>query len=225
MSIARRIEQIRQEIPDTVRLIAVTKQVPVSAMREAYAAGLRDFAENRLQDALPKQAELQDLADLRWHFIGHLQTNKAQKAIAHFQWIHSVDSLKLAQKLDQLIENSSYSPQVCLQVKVLPDPDKYGWEITDLMDSLPALDALRSLQIRGLMAILPLGLSPAEMGDAFDRARELAQTIQQNSHLTLGELSMGMSGDYGLAIEHGATAIRLGRAIFGERMPERSALF
>ncbi len=217
--IARRINQIRQQIPANVRLIAVTKQVSVEAMREAYAAGIRDFGENRIQEALPKQEQIQDLPDICWHFIGHLQINKAKKAIEHFEWIHSVDSLKIAQRLDRLAAKLPKQPQVCLQVKILPDPNKYGWDISELLAALPELDRCNHLKIRGLMTILPLGLSESEMLAAFEATRSLAEKIKQQnwSNLSLEELSMGMSADYLLAVKAGATMIRLGRIIFGER--------
>ena len=217
--IAQRINQIRQQIPANVRLIAVTKQVSVEAMREAYAVGIRDFGENRIQEALPKQEQLQDLPDICWHFIGHLQINKAKKAIEHFEWIHSVDSLKIAQRLDRLAAKLPKQPQVCLQVKVLPDPNKYGWDVSELLAALPELDRCNHLKIRGLMTILPLGLSESEMLAAFEATRSLAEKIKQQnwSNLSLEELSMGMSADYLLAVKAGTTMIRLGRIIFGER--------
>ncbi|MDY7021126.1 MAG: YggS family pyridoxal phosphate-dependent enzyme, partial [Cyanobacteriota bacterium] len=119
-SIAERIAEIRAQIPDVVRLVAVTKTVSVEAMRAAYAAGVRDFGENRIQEAMEKQEQLQDLPDITWHLIGHVQSNKAIKAVQHFQWIHSVDSLKLAKRLDKLAQESDCQPKVCLQVKILP---------------------------------------------------------------------------------------------------------
>jgi hypothetical protein len=218
-SIAERIATVRDQLPAGVRLIAVTKQVPVDAMREAYLAGVRDFAESRLQEAEAKIAQLKDLPDLNWHLIGHLQSNKAKKALEQFQWIHSCDNLKLAQRLNRLATELSLKPNVCLQVKVVPDPDKYGWSIPELLADLPELDQCTALQIRGLMTILPLGLSPEESLQVFDRTRELALKIgQQNwSNLHMQELSMGMSDDYLLAVQAGATQVRLGRIIFGER--------
>jgi pyridoxal phosphate enzyme (YggS family) len=189
-------------------------------MREAYAAGIRDFAENRLQEALSKQEQLQDLRDLNWHFIGHLQTNKARKAIENFQWIHSVDNLKIAQRLDRLAQELSLQPQVCLQVKVLPDPNKYGWEINQLLSDLPQLDRCQYLNIQGLMTILPLDLSDAQILAAFETTYELAQKIKQQNwaHIHMNQLSMGMSGDYTLAIQAGATMVRLGTILFGARV-------
>jgi pyridoxal phosphate enzyme (YggS family) len=217
--ITERIAHIRQQLPAGVRLIAVTKQVSVDAMREAYAAGIRDFGESRTQEAEAKVAQLKDLPNLNWHLIGHLQNNKAKKALEQFQWIHSCDSLKLAQRLNRLAAELSLRPQVCLQVKVVPDPDKYGWTVPELLADLPELDQCDAIQIQGLMTILPLGLSQQESLAVFERTRELAEKIRQQnwSNLQMHELSMGMSGDYPLAVQAGATMVRLGRIIFGER--------
>ncbi len=217
MSIAQRIEIIRQEIPNSVRLIAVTKQVSVSVMREAYKAGIRDFGENRLQEALLKQEQLIDLEDICWHFIGHLQTNKAKKIVENFQWIHTIDNLNLLQRLDRLSANLSSPPQLCLQIKLLPDPNKYGWQISELLTLLPELESCRNSKIQGLMTILPFGLRTEESLTAFQSLSNLAQQVNQQSSLYLKELSMGMSNDYSLAVTAGTTMIRLGRILFGER--------
>lgn len=218
-SIAERIVNIRQQLPTGVRLIAVTKQVAVEAMREAYSAGVRDFGESRIQEAEVKIAQLSDLPDLNWHLIGHLQSNKVKKALEQFQWIHSCDNLKLAQRLNRIATELALKPKICLQVKVAPDPDKYGWSVPELLADLPELDQYDALQIRGLMTILPLGLSEQESLQVFERTRELALTIGQQhwSNLQIEELSMGMSDDYHLAVQAGATMVRLGRTIFGER--------
>jgi pyridoxal phosphate enzyme (YggS family) len=218
-SILHNINQIRDKIPATVRFIAVTKTVSAEAIRVAYQAGIRDFGENRVQEAVEKQAQLQDLIDVNWHLIGHLQSNKAITAIEQFDWIHSVDSLKLARRLDRLAEEKQHSPQICLQVKVLPDPDKFGWTAKELLEDLPKLDELQHIKVRGLMTILPQGLNPSEAKEAFDSTRELSEQIRQQnwSHIQMQELSMGMSSDYPLAVESGATMIRLGQIIFGAR--------
>lgn len=215
-SICENIDRIRQQIPPSTRVIVVSKQASVPQIRTAYSTGIRDFAENRLQDAILKQEQLQDLTDICWHFIGHIQSKKAKKIITHFSWIHSVDSLKLAERLDRLSKELSLSPQACLQVKILEDPDKYGWHPNELWNDLPALDSLQHLQIRGLMTILPLGLSEGEALSAFEKLKSLANAIEQQnpSNLKMKELSMGMSGDYTLAVRAGATMIRPGRIIF-----------
>ena len=217
--ITEQIIKIRASLPESVRLIAVTKTVSVEAMRIAYQAGIRDFAENRVQEATEKQPQLQDLSDITWHLIGHLQSNKAAKALELFQWIQSVDSLKLALRLDHLAAELGCQPQVCLQVKILPDPNKFGWTIPELLAELPQLNECQNLKIKGLMTIPPLGLSESETLDVFARTRELAETIQHQNwtNIEMQELSMGMSEDYSLAIQKGATMIRLGRIIFGQR--------
>ena len=218
-TIGARLDQIRQTIPDQVRLIAVSKQASVNAMRIAYEAGIRDFGESRIKEATAKQAELQDLPDITWHFIGHLQGNKANKAIALFQWIHSVDNLKLAQRLDRLAAEFNHSPNVCLQVKIVTDETKSGWAVPELLNDLLALDQCHHLQMMGLMTIPPYGLDPAETLSIFTRTHELADKIRQQqwSNLPIHHLSMGMSDDYPLAIQAGATMIRLGRILFGDR--------
>ncbi len=219
MKIEQRIKEIQQEIPRHIRLIAVSKQVSSDKIRIAYEAGVRDFAENRLQEAIAKQEELQDLTDICWHFIGHLQTKKARKVLTNFHWIHSLDSLKLAQKLNSLAAEIDNKPKLLLQVKPLADPNKYGWQIPELLNDLDALDNLPNLHVKGLMTILPWGLAPEQNLTAFKTVEELADKIRQQnySRLQMQELSMGMSGDYPLAIKAGSTMIRLGRTIFGER--------
>lgn len=219
--IAERLTQIRQTLPESVKLIAVTKQVSVEVLRAAYGAGVRDFGESRIQETADKQAQLADLPNITWHLIGHLQSNKAAKALELFQWIHSVDSLKLAQRLNQIAADLSQKPTLCLQVKVLPDPTKYGWTIPELLNDLPALDQCTHLNTVGLMAIPPYGLEPSETLAVFTRTRDLAEQIRQDGakikHLKMQELSMGMSDDYPIAVEAGATMIRLGRTLFGDR--------
>jgi PLP dependent protein len=221
LTIAERITQIRQNfLPDSVKLIAVTKQVSVEAMREAYVAGVRDFGESRIQEAQAKQGQLADLTDITWHFIGRLQSNKARKALELFQWIHSVDSLKLAQQLNKIAEENHLKPQVCLQVKIDSDPQKTGWTVPHLWADLPQLDNCHHLQICGLMTIPPLGLNESQVKSVFDRTHALLTEIQAQNWLNLQQmqqLSMGMSGDYKQAIASGSTMVRLGRILFGER--------
>jgi PLP dependent protein len=216
MSIAQNIATIQQDLPASVKLLAVTKQASVAQMREAYAVGIRDFGESRIQDAQTKQQELADLPDICWHLIGHLQGNKVRKALQLFDWIHSVDSLRLLQQIDRVATELATTPNICLQVKVLPDPDKYGWTVPELMADLPQIAECHQLQIKGLMAIPPLGLTSDQTRGFFDRVRELSCQLNQQPglNLQLSELSMGMSGDYRLAIAAGSTIIRPGSTIF-----------
>jgi PLP dependent protein len=219
MSIADNIETIRQDLPASVKLMAVSKYVSVDLMREAYSVGIRDFGESRIQEAQTKQQELADLPDICWHLIGHLQGNKVRKAVQIFDWIHSVDSLKLVQQIDRVAAELATSPNICLQVKILPDPDKFGWTIPELLADLPEIDACQQLKVRGLMAIPPLGLNISQTQQFFERVRDLSHQISQmdRSNLQMSELSMGMSGDYLPAVAAGATIIRLGNIIFGDR--------
>ncbi len=216
MSIAQNIATIQQDLPAPVKLLAVTKQASVAQMREAYAVGIRDFGESRIQDAQTKQQELADLPDICWHLIGHLQGNKVRKALQLFDWIHSVDSLRLLQQIDRVATELATRPNICLQVKVLLDPDKYGWTVPELLADLPQIADCQQVKIKGLMAIPPLGLTSTQTSDFFDRVRELSLQINQQPglNLQLSELSMGMSGDYRLAIAAGSTIIRPGSIIF-----------
>lgn len=214
---AKRVAQL--ELPDHVRLIAVSKTFPAADIRSAYNAGLRDFGENKIQEAIAKQIELADLTDITWHFLGHLQTNKARKAIQYFDWIHSVDSLKLARRLDQISAELSRSPICCLQLKLLRDPNKYGWTQTDLQQSLADLAQLSHIKLEGIMTIPPYGLSPSEAQMVFEQAYALGESIanHQETPLPIRYFSMGMSQDFPLAISAGANVVRLGTTLFGAR--------
>ncbi|MCF2972021.1 YggS family pyridoxal phosphate-dependent enzyme [Synechococcus sp. Nb3U1] len=213
-----RIQTVRERIPAHVEIMAVSKGYSADHIRAAYQAGIRHFGESRVQEARQKQAELQDLSDIIWHLIGHLQTNKVKPALKQFAWIDSVDSLRLAKLLNQKAWELQLSPKLCLQVKLAPDPNKSGWSIAELLQSLPQLDQLLQVQISGLMTILPLGLDSEAALELFRKLVELADHIQRSGyeHLNLQTLSMGMSDDYPLAVEAGSNLIRLGRSLFAD---------
>ncbi|MCJ2542923.1 YggS family pyridoxal phosphate-dependent enzyme [Thermostichus vulcanus] len=213
-----RIQAVREQIPEHVEIMAVSKGYSADHIRAAYQAGIRHFGESRVQEAAQKQAQLQDLPDIIWHLIGHLQTNKVKPALKQFAWIDSVDSLRLAKLLNQKAWELHLSPKLCLQVKLAPDPNKSGWSISELLQSLPQLDQLLQVQISGLMTILPLGLDSETALELFRKLVELADHIQRSGyeHLNLQTLSMGMSEDYPLAVAAGSNLIRLGRALFAE---------
>ena len=217
--IAERIHKIRHSLPATVRLIAVSKKMPSTAIRAAYGAGIRDFGESQVQEARIKQAELADLSDITWHLIGHLQSNKVRKSVHQFQWVHSVDSCKLAQRLDQYAAESTHVLNCCIQVKLRPDPSKSGFSVETLWAALPQLGELRHLNICGLMVIPPWGLQTTETQMIFAEAKALLDQINhcEISRLRLTELSMGMSSDYSLAIAAGSTMVRLGTILCGDR--------
>lgn len=210
-SLQARLASLRDRLPAHSRLLAVSKGQPVQAIREAVAAGQRSFAESRLQEAVAKQAELQDLGPLDWHFIGRLQANKARGVLRHFATIHSVDSLELAQRLQRIAAEEGLSPAVLFQVKLAPDPAKTGFEPEALRQAWPRLSQLAPLRPAGLMTIAPLGLDQQERQRLFVRCAALA------AELGLRELSMGMSGDWPEAVAAGSTWVRLGGALFGPR--------
>ena len=197
-----------------VRIVGVTKTHGPEAVRAAVAAGLRDVGENRVQEALQKQQALTDLA-VEWHLIGTLQRNKARNAVGRFALIHSVDRVDLAAELDRRLAIESRQ-RVLVQVNCSAEPQKGGVS----PESLPALlDDLRKLQrveVQGLMTMSALTDDPAEQRRAFRLLRELREAAERSGH-RLPDLSMGMSGDYAIAVEEGATMIRLGTVLFGAR--------
>jgi len=213
-TIADRINKIRNQIPAQVKLVAVSKYTTTEAIRSAYAAGVRDFGESRVQDAKLKQTELADLEDITWHMIGSLQSNKARQAIAQFDWIHSIDRLSLAEQCDRIIAEIGKSPKLLLQVKLAEDPSKSGWSEAELIADLPQLKKLANLDIVGLMTILPIGLDDEQAYSVFSRVVDLAEKLRSQGWVNIHELSMGMSADYAIAVKAGATIIRVGNQIF-----------
>ena len=197
---------------DSVGLLAVSKTKPAAAVREAYAAGLRDFGENYLQEALEKQAELSELA-LIWHFIGPIQSNKTKPIAEHFAWVHSVDRLKIAQRLSEQRPTGLPPLNICLQVNVSAEASKSGCAPAELAALAQAVSQLPNLRLRGLMAIPEPTDDVAAQRAAFARLRELRDGLQ----LPLDTLSMGMSHDLDAAIAEGATWVRIGTALFGAR--------
>ncbi|MFN4066268.1 MAG: YggS family pyridoxal phosphate-dependent enzyme [Thermosynechococcus sp.] len=215
-----RATHLKSTLPPHVRLIAVSKFMPAAAIRAAYEAGIRDFGESRVQEAAQKRAELADLTDITWHLIGHLQTNKVRQALQLFDWIHSLDRWPLAERMNRVLQETGLpSPRCLLQVKLRPDPQKYGWEKAELEDALPQLDALSHLRCYGLMTILPLGLSSSEQLQVFQELRAWGEELRTKpwQQLQWQEYSMGMTQDYPLAVQAGATMVRIGTAIFGDR--------
>ncbi|MFN4786669.1 MAG: YggS family pyridoxal phosphate-dependent enzyme [Pseudanabaena sp.] len=213
-TIAERLNQIRSNISTNVKLVAVSKYTTTEAIRAAYKAGIRDFGESRVQDTKIKQMELADLTDITWHMIGSLQSNKTRQAIAQFDWIQSLDRLRLAEQCDRLIQELGKSPKLLLQVKLAEDPHKSGWTESELLADLHQLEKLQNLNIVGLMSILPLGLNESQAYDVFSRVGELAAKLRSLGWSNIQELSMGMSADYAIAVKAGATMIRVGNQIF-----------
>ena len=220
-TIAGRIEAVRLQIADAclrsgrsaeeVTIVAVTKGFPPEAVREAFSAGLSHFGENRVQEAQAKIPLLANLAPRpTWHMVGHLQTNKVKTALSLFDIIQSVDSLHLAQEISRRAPESVRVP-VLLEVNVAGEAAKYGFSPEELPAAAERVRALPGLDVRGLMTIAPMAGDPQEARPVFRRLRSLAESLD------LRELSMGMTDDFEVAVEEGATIVRIGRAIFGER--------
>lgn len=209
--IQHRWQQLQQSLPQGVNLLAVSKMQPASAIRELASCGQLDFGESRVQEALPKQESLSDLACLRWHFIGRLQANKVRAVVKAFSWIHSIDSMALAERLSRIALEEGCRPSVLFQVKLRSDPSKGGWDPQLLRDAWPVLRQLPGLNASGLMTMAPLGLDISERRCLFRDCRNLAD------ELNLPQCSMGMSGDWQEAAASGATWVRVGSALFGAR--------
>lgn len=207
--------------PDAVHLVAVSKTQPASALREAHAAGQRAFGENYLQEAQAKIAELTDL-DLEWHFIGPIQSNKTRPIAELFDWVHSVDRLKIAQRLSEARPDNLPPLNVCIEVNISGETSKGGVAPAELGELAAAIARLPRLRLRGLMAIPEPTDDVALQRARFAELRGLLARLQQQG-LALDTLSMGMTHDFEAAIAEGATLVRVGTAIFGPRAPRQSA--
>lgn len=205
--------------PGSVRLVAATKAVPVDRIRAAIAAGVRIIGENRLQEALPKITALQAERSVAWHFIGRLQRRKVKAVLGVFEMIHSVDSLELALEIERRAAAAGLVQAVLLEVNLGGEPTKGGFAPEALRAAAGELDQLPHLAVRGLMTIPPPGRTAEEARPHFRRLRELALSLAGAGlqRVTMQELSMGMSQDYAVAVEEGATFVRVGTGIFGSR--------
>ena len=230
-SIADRLAGVRGRIaasarsagrdPSSVRLVAVSKTFPIDSIRDAYAAGQRDFGENRVQEALQKIASATDL-EIRWHLLGHLQTNKARKAGPAFAAIHSVDSIELVEKIDAAAVDAGQMPELLIQVDLAGEATKFGAAPGEVPRLLDAAASCRAARLTGLMTLPPVPESPEDARQWFRRLRDLRDEWLASGVPApmLRELSMGMSGDFEVAIQEGSTMVRVGTAIFGSRHVE-----
>ncbi|GCE27009.1 YggS family pyridoxal phosphate enzyme [Dictyobacter alpinus] len=210
--------------PESVTLVAVSKTKPLEAIKVAYNLGIRDFGENRVQEVLEKQATFSP-PDLRWHMIGHVQTNKANKVCGSFAYIHSVDSLHLALSLQRAAEKKSHAEEtavvqpVLLQVNISGEARKEGMTPEETPAIARQLRSLSHLKVQGLMTVAPLVDDQEQVRPVFQALRQLRDKLRQEvPEYSWDQLSMGMTDDYPIAIEEGATIVRVGRAIFGERV-------
>ncbi len=225
MDLAANLKGVRKRIeaaceragrsPETVELMAVTKTVPVETVCAAGELGLRLFGENRVQEAALKISSCP--GNLRWHMIGHLQTNKCREAVRLFSMIQGVDSLRLANEIQHHAQTLSKTIPILIEVNVAVESSKFGYKPESLLNELEAINALPRLVLHGLMAIPPWTPEPENTRPYFRRLRELKSTCEQILGAPLPVLSMGMSGDFEVAIEEGSTLIRIGTALFGPR--------
>jgi len=226
--VRERIEQVRRRIaeaagrsgrdPNDVQLVAITKSVAVSQIREALDAGLKVFGENRIQEAKGKVALLSS-PSIQWHLVGTLQTNKSKLAVELFELIHSLDSVKLAASMDRHGAALRKQVRALIEVNLEGESDKSGLHESELLPLLQACRAYAHLTIEGLMAIPPFHRNPQDVRPYFRRLRLLRDgAADTHPHLRLRHLSMGMSNDFEVAIEEGATLVRIGTAIFGNRV-------
>ena len=202
--------------PQSVQLIAVSKTQPPEAIAQAYAWGQRRFGENYLQEALEKQIALHQLPDIEWHFIGPIQSNKTRAIAGHFQWVHTVDRLKVAQRLNEQRPPHLPALNVCVQVNIDDESTKSGVSLAELPALIRGITPLANLNLRGLMAIPAATDDPARQRKAFAKLRS-AQQVLNLQGFRMDTLSMGMSGDMEAAIAEGATFVRVGTDIFGAR--------
>ncbi len=205
--------------PAEVRLLPVSKTVPEARIRLAYAAGCRELGENKVQEAWRKAEAMADLADLRWSVIGHLQTNKAKYVARFASEFQALDSLRVAEALDRRLQAEGRALDVLVQVNTSGEASKFGLLPEGVAGFLRQLPAFSSLRVRGLMTLALLSADPARVRPCFIRLSELRGRLRQEAPtgIAVEELSMGMSGDFELAIEEGATIVRVGQAIFGAR--------
>ena len=225
MFVAENLERVRGQITQAaakagrsandVELVAITKTHPAEKVREAVEAGHTLFGESRVQEARAKIPELP--SNLRWHFVGHLQKNKIRHALPLFELFHGVDSLALAQEINRIAAEEGMHPRILLEINVAEEGSKFGFKPESLRAEMESLLTLPRLSIEGLMCIPPLADEAEASRKYFVQLRELRDSLEKEFDLTLPHLSMGMTNDFPVAVEEGATLVRVGTAIFGER--------
>ncbi|HER07514.1 MAG TPA: YggS family pyridoxal phosphate-dependent enzyme [Bacteroides sp.] len=220
MGVAENLTAIRKDIPGHVTLVAVTKTKPVEMILEAYRTGHRDFGENRAQDLMWKREKLPD--DIRWHMVGHLQSNKVKFLAPFVHMIHGVDSLKLLKMIQKEAQGNSRVIDVLLQVHIAQEETKFGFSADELHDLVQSLDLsqISHVRIRGLMGMATFTEDDVQVRKEFRFLKELFDRMKQSAFAgrdDFNQLSMGMSGDYRLAVEEGSTMVRIGSLIFGSR--------
>jgi pyridoxal phosphate enzyme (YggS family) len=208
-------ERTSRRATGSVELVAVSKTHPPELIRQAFEAGQLLFGENRVQEAKAKMPELP--ARLRWHLIGHLQSNKIRQALPLFEMFHGVDSVELLEDIERIAADLGLFPRILLQVNVAGESSKFGFAPERLLSEFERMVRAERIQIEGLMTIPPLSTNPEDSRKFFVLLRQLRDRLEKEFRLSLPQLSMGMSGDYRVAVEEGSTFVRVGTAIFGER--------
>jgi pyridoxal phosphate enzyme (YggS family) len=203
--------KIKNQIPSNVNILAVSKGFKSYEIKTIQNIGQNDFGESKFQEAFEKQLILKDLKQIKWHFIGRIQSNKIRKIVQNFKYIHSVDSFEKLQKISRISYEEKKNPYIMLQVKLSDDPSKGGFKPELLISKWREIQELKNITLKGLMTINPRGLSSNENSELFKKCRSLADSLQ------LSDCSMGMSGDWEEAIDSGSTWLRLGSLIFGDR--------
>ena len=203
--------KIKTQIPSNVNILAVSKGFKSQEIKTIQNIGQNDFGESKFQEAFEKQLILKDFKQIKWHFIGRIQSNKIRKIVQNFKYIHSVDSFEKLQKISSISYEEKKNPFIMLQVKLSDDPSKGGFRPELLISKWREIQELKNITLKGLMTINPRGLSSKENSELFKKCRSLADSLQ------LSDCSMGMSGDWEEAIDSGSTWLRLGSLIFGDR--------
>ena len=203
--------KIKNQIPSNVNILAVSKGFKSQEIKTIQNIGQNDFGESKFQEAFEKQLILKDFKQIKWHFIGRIQSNKVRKIVQNFKYIHSVDSFEKLQKISSISYEEKKNPFIMLQVKLSDDPSKGGFRPELLISKWREIQELKNITLKGLMTINPRGLSSNENSELFKKCRSLADSLQ------LPDCSMGMSGDWEEAIDSGSTWLRLGSLIFGDR--------
>lgn len=219
--IARLLDLKQKVLP--ARILAVSKLQPIEKIKYLFNQGQKDFGENYVQEALAKQDEFKDQTDLRWHLIGHLQKNKVKQVVGRFALIHSVDSLALAELISKKSSEQKLIQKILIEVNLAGENTKTGFQLTDLQRDWKALCDLESIEIEGLMTMPPLTENNEEVRPYFRKLKSLQKELKPitPARHSLAELSMGTSGDFEVAVQEGATIVRLGTILFGERTPKR----
>jgi len=236
IQVQERLNEVRERVEtaarrsgrdiDAIRIVGVTKTHPYDVVLAAHEAGLRLIGENRVEEALPKKAASEDLVDLEWHMIGHIQSRKSKSVVEIFDAVHSVDRARIADRLNRDAETAGIRLPVLLECNVSGEASKWGWQLTEreswpeIVDEFTRIHKLENLEVRGLMTMAPMVADPERVRPIFEKLRLLRDYLKKAVPGDWAELSMGMTEDYTVAVEEGATLLRIGRAIFGPRATE-----